>query len=106
MATIAITRQKVGQKFCSLYPRWYKDFKWIHFCVIKRKFSASIVFKATIKAYIMTMTKMYEDAFIIEGFSNWKKAQDGFNRHQVSECHKKLVLRFKCFNRLTGIPSC
>ena len=36
-ATIATTRQKVGQKFCSLNPRWCKDFKWIHLCVPRKK---------------------------------------------------------------------
>ena len=39
--TISTTRQKVGQKFRCLNPIWYKDFKWIHFCV--RKFSATTV---------------------------------------------------------------
>ena len=43
------------------------------------------------------MTKKYEDAFIIDGFSDWKKARERFEHHQVSECHIVVKLRPKCF---------
>ena len=43
------------------------------------------------------MTKKYENAFIIYGFRNWKKAGGKFERHQASECNKEVVLRLKCF---------
>ena len=40
------------------------------------------------------MTKKYEDAFVT-GFSNWKKAKERFQRHEVSECHKEAQLKLE-----------
>ena len=41
------------------------------------------------------MTKKYDDAFIVEGFSNWKKARERLEQHQVSECHREAMLKYK-----------
>ena len=41
------------------------------------------------------MTKKYDDAFILIGFDNWKKAKERFERHQVSECHREAQLKLK-----------
>ena len=41
------------------------------------------------------MTKKYEDAFVKEGFSNWKKPRERFERHEVSECHKEARLKLE-----------
>ena len=39
------------------------------------------------------MTKKIEDAFILNGFNNWKKARERFGRHQVGECHKEAQMK-------------
>ena len=87
-ATISTTQQKSGQKFRSLNPKWYKDFKWLHFCVVRKKVFCHYCLQCYNKG-LLTMTKKYEDAFILNGFENWKKARERFERHQVSECHRE-----------------
>ena len=39
------------------------------------------------------MTKKYDNAFIVDGFNNWKKATERFERHQISECHREAQLQ-------------
>ena len=41
------------------------------------------------------MTKKYDDAFILNGFDNWKKAEERFKHHQVSECHREAQPKLK-----------
>ena len=41
------------------------------------------------------MTKKYEDAFVKDGFSNWKKARERFERHQVRDRHKEAQLKLR-----------
>ena len=41
------------------------------------------------------MTKKYENAFILNGFDNWKKAKERFECHQVSDCHREAQLKLK-----------
>ena len=93
-ATIATTRQKVGQKFCSLNPRWYKDFKWIHLCVAQKNVFCYYCLQCYSKG-LLTMTKKYEDSFILNGFDNWRKARERFECHQMSECHREAQLILK-----------
>ena len=40
-------------------------------------------------------SKKYDSAFIKEGFCNWKKARERFERHEKSESHKEAVLKLK-----------
>ena len=47
------------------------------------------------KSGSLTLTKKYETAFITDGFNNWKKARERFEQHQMSECHKKALLKLK-----------
>ena len=41
------------------------------------------------------MTRKYEDAFVLNGFDNWKKGRERFERHQVSDCHREAQLKLK-----------
>lgn len=41
---------------------------------------------------LLTMTKKYDHAFILNGFDNWKKAKERFECHQVSECHREALV--------------
>ena len=44
---------------------------------------------------LITMTKTVEDAFIVNGFNNWKKARERFGRHQLGECHKEVQIKLR-----------
>ena len=41
------------------------------------------------------MTKNVEDALIVNGFNNWKKARERFGRHQHGECHKEAQIKLR-----------
>ena len=59
----------------SLNPKWYKDFKWLHYCASQNKVFCHYCRQCYVKGQL-TMTKKYEDAFVREGFNNWKKASN------------------------------
>ena len=91
-ATLSGTQQQIGKKIRYFNPSWYQDFSWIHFCVTRNK----IFCWCCVKAYtngLLTGTKKYDNAFILDGFSNWKKARERLERHQVSECHSEAQLK-------------
>ena len=44
---------------------------------------------------LITYTKRHETAFIVNGFQNWKKAVECFNRHSISECHREAISKGK-----------
>ena len=43
----------------------------------------------------LNFTKKYDSAFIKEGFCNWMKARERFERHEKSESHKEAMLKLK-----------
>ena len=93
-STVAATRQQVGNKneFRSLNTKWYKDYPWIHLCATEKKIFCFYCLQCYKKG-LLTMTKKYENAFMVDGFNNWKKATERFERHQLSECHKEAQLK-------------
>ena len=93
-ATIDATRQKVGEKRRFLNPKWYKDFTWIHFCGTQKNIFCYCCLQSYSKG-LLTMTKKYDHAFILYGFSNWKKARERLERDQVNECHREAQLKLK-----------
>jgi len=90
------TRQQrqVGNKTetRTLNTKWYKDFPWIHLCVSRAKVFCCYCMKCYRRG-ALHFTKKYENAFILDGFSNWKKARERFERHEKSESHKESVLK-------------
>ena len=42
---------------------------------------------------LITVTKVIEDAFIINEFNNWKKARERFSHHQPVECHNEVQIK-------------
>lgn len=93
-STISATKQKTGQKFRSLNPKWYKDYKWLHYCASRKRVFCHSCCWCYVRGQL-TLTKKYDDAFVKEGFNNWKKARERFERHQLSKCHKEAQLKLK-----------
>ena len=50
-----------------------------------------------------SLTMKYETAFISDGFNNWKKAKERFERHQASESHKEALVNFQCMQAPTVV---
>ena len=94
------TRRQVGNKSeqRSFNPQWYKEFPWIHLCVSCKKVFCFHCLKCY-ETGLITYTKRYETAFIVNGFQNWKKAVERFNRHSISECHREAISKVRS---LTG----
>ena len=44
---------------------------------------------------LLILSNRHERAFILDGFCNWKKARERFERHQASECHREAQLKLK-----------
>ena len=59
-------------------PQWYKHFPWIHLCVACKKVFCFYCLKCY-ETGLLTFTKRYETAFILDGFQNWKKAVERFS---------------------------
>ena len=53
--------------------------------------SVAIALKRIYRDYL----KKGDDAFIIAGFDNWKKARERFNTHSLSDTHKEAVLKIE-----------
>ena len=45
------------------------------------------------KRGVLNFTRKYDNAFILDGFHNWKKGRERLQRHERSECHKEAILK-------------
>ena len=102
------TRRQVGNKSeqCSFNPQWYKEFPWIHLCLSCKKVFCFHCFKCY-ETGLITYTKRYETAFIVNGFQNWKKAVEHFNIHSHREAISKVgsLTRASIVHRLSSEAS-
>ena len=97
-------KSKDGKQNRSCQSHWFTDsppdgFPWLHY----RPESDSVICYICSNNYIrgnLNGVKNMELNFITIGFSNWKKAIDKFNKHEVSE-GQKLSLTFE-----TTVPKC
>ena len=44
---------------------------------------------------LFSLTKKYDNGFVLDGFQNWKKGHEQLERHQKSECHREAVLKLQ-----------
>ena len=94
-AVIESTQQhQVGKKTKTrvLNTNLYKDFRWIHVCVTRKKVYCYYCSQCY-KRGVLSFTKKYDSAFILDGFQNWKKGREHLERHEKTECHKGAVLK-------------
>ena len=75
-AVLQATRRQVEKSEQHSFKRqWYKDYPWIHLCISCKKVFCFYCLKCY-ETGLITFTKYYETAFIVEGFHNWKKAME------------------------------
>ena len=96
--TLESTRQNVGKKSetRTFNLAWYEEFTWLHLCSSRKKVFCYLHHSGS-------LTKKYETAFISDGFNNWKKAKERFERHQASESHKEALVKFQCMQAPTVV---
>ena len=78
----AVLKPSIQKDGCSFNVRWYKDFRWIHYCSNRKK----VFFNEN---GLLTFTAHPKTAFFIEGFNNWKKVVEHFHVDEKAECHKE-----------------
>ena len=78
---------------------WYKNYPWLHLCCVSLKAYCYYCRHVTFSGAIMSSKA--EQAFSVDGFSNWKKALTRFKAHELSQAHRDAVLAFEASK---GIP--
>ena len=58
----------------SFQSAWFQRFPWIHY-----------------DAVLASLTGLAEQAFLVNGFTNWKDATRVFSKHEASDFHKQAV---------------
>ena len=69
---------------------WYEKFKWIHYDETVEGVLCFICVSASQQG-LTSITKSYDDAFMKNGFRNWKKAVESFHEHECSQSHRFAV---------------
>ena len=82
-----IKSQALSNRTLKFQQSWFKKFPWLHYaeniggvlcftCVTARQQKAD------------NLARCAEEAFVTNGFSNWKKACEKFSNHEKSQAHK------------------
>ena len=74
-----------GRHFCA---QWYTLFKWL-------EYSPSINKAFCFPCRVFGNTGHHQEAFISNGFQNWKSALEKFRAHQSSIAHKSAILTWE-----------
>ena len=88
-----------GKKSRSCQADWFDEYQWLHYDISKDKVFCIICMKQDQLGNLKS-AKNKEDAFIKDGFNNWKKATLKLVGHQKSKCHE-LALTYH-----VTIPQC
>lgn len=94
--TEAATLEKLRKKQCDRYryfsSSWYSTYPWLTVCETRGKVFCTICHYCSEKR-LLGLAKKGDDAFILSGFNNWKKAREKFDTHAKSDLHKEAVLK-------------
>ena len=80
----------------SFQPTWFKSFPWLHDERTDSAFCFTCV-KAAETNSLSMQSLSQGDAFLKQGFQNWKRATEkslGFRKHEMSKAHKEAVVRY------------
>ena len=81
----------------SFQPTWFKSFPWLHYDERKNSAFCVTCVKVAETNSLSTQSLSQGDAFLKQGFQNWKRATEksrGFQKHEMSEAHKEAVVRY------------
>jgi hypothetical protein len=78
------TINKDGRR-CQL--SWFTTFPWLDFCISRNKVFCFVCRAASIGGKHPPGIKNQKDAFVNEGFDNWKRAIERFDVHSKSKVH-------------------
>ena len=72
----------------SFQASWYKKWEWLNYDVSQDCVLCFICCKA-VKDGKVSVTKLAESSFLVDGFTNWKDATTKFAKHESSDFHKR-----------------
>ena len=72
--------------------QWAQTWSWLEYSNDKDCVFCHVCKEAYAKK-LLDHTKFAKDAFINDGFCNWKKASERFTIHERSECHKTAAIK-------------
>lgn len=84
-----------GRKF---NPEWFGEYPWLTLCMTKKKVFC-LYCRSVTKHGLLEYSKNSHPAFIVDGFSNWKKAGEKFSNHASSHAHKEAVLKWSALHK-------
>ena len=78
--------KKTNRQIYRFNEAWYKHYPWLTWNASVEGFLCDECYHAN-KLGMMNLAKNAEPAFIKNGFSNWKKGKETFEKHQASSSH-------------------
>ena len=85
------TRRLQGNKWRQFSPEWYRVYPWLVLCVTTLKAFCHCCRYCYQKG--MLLDKYTDAAFVREGFDNWKRGHERFQRHAQSHSHRESVMK-------------
>lgn len=85
--------QKLSNKMLRFQESWFKSFSWLHYCSELKGVVCFYCFNA-FSEQTSTLAKNTEQAFVSQGFRNWKHGPEAFERHTNSKAHNIAVNTF------------
>ena len=75
----------------SCQSAWFSEWPWLHY----REHDDSVFCHTCVLAFkdLKMPFRNADDAFVMQGFCNWKLATTSFRQHEASACHKEAVER-------------
>ena len=76
---------------------WFDRFLWLHYNEIDDSAFCFLCVKAAESNSLSTQALSQGDAFLKQGYQNWKKATEkakGFQKHETSKTHLEAVARY------------
>ena len=82
-----LTFSKNRKRVLSFQAGWFAEFPWLHYCNDVQGVLCFYCVKAE-ASKLSNLARKRETAFIVDGFTNWKKGIDKFKDHQNSQSHR------------------
>ena len=80
-------KTKIGEQYRSCKIEWFDKFPWLHYDEVHDKLFCFYCIKCAEQNKSLSSCRR-KGNFIYKGFSNWKKANDKFRKHENSIAHK------------------
>ena len=94
------TRKKYGKQNRSVQKKWFSDYKWLTYCTTRNSLFCLYCRRKNISGGFSFGTK-FKDAFVMSGFTNWKKGPQRFKEHEKSQAHKEAIFTHEMSSRPT-----